>query len=213
MVRGSRAGSRGLARPLGLLTLLALIALGALSWREGSFSALWLTPDQAGQRAYDRLEFSEAADRFADPMRRGVAAYDAGRYGDAAASFGRLPSAAALYNRGNAQMKGREYAAAIASYRQAVVEAPDWTEARENLALARYVLAYIEEAREQSDTEKMGADEYVFDKRRKGGIDEVITDQSVLEEASAEKWMRSVNTETGEFLRLRFALEADREAP
>jgi hypothetical protein len=39
-----------------------------------------------------------------------------------------------------------------------------------------------------------------------------ITDQSTIEMESAEKWMRGVDTETSDFLRTRFLLEATREA-
>ena len=39
----------------------------------------------------------------------------------------------------------------------------------------------------------------------------VITEQSTIEMESAEKWMRAVDTETRDFLRSRFALQADRE--
>jgi len=207
-----RRGEPGLAAQLGLVTLLAGMVLALLAWRGGAGIALWLTPDQQGQWAYDRLRFSEAADLFEDAMRKGQAAYAAGRYAEAAAAFGRLPSAQAFYNRGNAQMKGREYAKAIASYEQAVAEAPDWVEARDNLALARHVLEYIEGAREQSDTGKMGADDYRYDSTSKSGRDMVVDRESALAAASAEKWMRSVNTETRDFLRSRFAVEASAEA-
>jgi len=37
-----------------------------------------------------------------------------------------------------------------------------------------------------------------------------ITNESVMEAASAEKWMRSVNTETRDYLQMRFTLEASR---
>jgi Ca-activated chloride channel homolog len=38
-----------------------------------------LTPDQQGQLAYERGDYAGAAERFADPMWRGVALYRAGR--------------------------------------------------------------------------------------------------------------------------------------
>ena len=63
-------------------------------------------------------------------------------------------------------MRGREYRKAITSYEQAVVEAPNWVEARENLELARYTVDYIERSREQGDTGEergIGADEIVYD--------------------------------------------------
>lgn len=197
-----------------MVSALAAAALVVLAEREGDFTALWLTPDQQGRMAYEDKEFAAAADLFEDPMRKGRALYAAGRYTEAAATFARVPTAEGFYNRGNALMKGREYTKAIPSYEQAVDEAPDWAEAAENLRLARYVLEYIEGVREQSDTgdeSELGADDVQFDNTKEKGKEIVITKESTIAAESAEKWMRSVDTETRDFLRSRFALEAARE--
>ena len=197
--------------PLALVSLLALIAFAATTWQTGSFVALWLTHDQQGRWAYDRLEFSNATDLFVDPAWQGVAALSAGRYIEAAASFGRLPTAVGFYNRGNAFLKGREYGKAIIAFQQATREAPDWQLAADNLRLSRYILSYIEGTREQSDTgdeTELGADDVVFDNTEERGKTITITNESTIELESADKWMRSVDTETRDFLRMRFALEA-----
>jgi Ca-activated chloride channel family protein len=214
MVTASRArGLQGFAGQVLLLTALAALSLGTLAWQQRSFAALWLTPDQQGRLAYEGLDFPGAAERFEDPSWKGVAAYEAGHYIDAAAAFGRVPTAESFYNRGNAFMKGREYGKAITAYQQAVAETAEWTKASENLELARYVLQYIEGAREQGDTgdeSELGADDIVFDNKRERGKEIVITQESTLQAESAEKWMRSVDTEARDFLRGRFALEASR---
>ena len=111
-------------------------------------------------------------------------------------------------------MKARDYGKAITAYEQAVAEAPDWIEAQENLELAIYTLEYIERVREQSDTgdeTELSADDYVFDNTKDRGREIEITQQSTIEMESAEKWMRGVDTETSDFLRTRFLLEATRE--
>ena len=197
--------------------LVSLLAATAFAWqfsRVGDFELLWLTPDQQAQRAYEELEFREAYEQFEDPAWKGVAAYDSGLYEESAAAFGRIPTAVGFYNRGNAFMKARDYSKAIVAYEQAVAEAPDWVEAQENLELATYTLEYIERVREQSDTgdeSELGADDYVFDNTKDRGLEVEITQQSTIELESAEKWMRGVDTETSEFLRTRFLLEATRE--
>jgi Ca-activated chloride channel family protein len=200
------------------IALASAAAIGLLLWagaRGGGFASLWLTADQRGALAYARRDFAEAAVHFDNPAWKARAAYAAGRYEEAAASFARIPSATGFFNRGNALMKNREYELAISAYEQAVAMAPDWAEARENLALSRYVLGYIERAREQGDTgeqQDLGADDTVYDNSRDRGEDTEVSRESALEAQSAEKWMRSVNTETSDFLRSRFALEAAREA-
>ena len=197
--------------------IVSLLAAVALAWqlsRVGDFESLWLTPDQQARRAYEALAFPEAFERFEDPAWKGVAAYDSGLYEESAAAFGRIPTAVGFYNRGNAFMKARDYGKAIIAYEQAVAEAPDWVEARDNLELATYTLEYIERVREQSDTgdeSELSADDYVFDNTKERGLEMEITDQSTVEMESAEKWMRGVDTETSDFLRTRFLLEATRE--
>ena len=194
-----------------------VVAAGALAWQlvqVGDFTSLWLTPDQQARGAYEALEFRQAYETFEDPAWKGVAAYDSGLYAESAAAFGRIATAEGFYNRGNAFMKARDYGKAIVAYEQAVAEAPDWTEARENLELAVYTLEYIERVREQSDTgdeSEMSADDYVFDNTKDRGLEVEITQQSTIEMESAEKWMRGVDTETSDFLRTRFLLEATRE--
>jgi Ca-activated chloride channel family protein len=197
--------------------VVTLVAGGALLWetrKAGDFLSLWLTPDQQARRAYEALEFREAWERFEDPAWRGAAAYDSGLYEESAAAFGRIATAEGFFNRGNAFMKSGSYGKAIVAYEQAVAEAPDWVEARENLELATYTLEYIENVREQSDTgdeSELGADDYVFDNTKERGLEVEITEQSTIEMESAEKWMRGVDTETRDFLRTRFLLEATRE--
>lgn len=199
------------------LVIVSLVTGGALAWqtmRVGDFASLWLTPDQQARRAYEALEFREAYERFEDPGWKGVAAYDSGLYEESAASFGRIATAEGFFNRGNAFMKAGSYGKAIVAYEEAVAEAPEWTEARENLELAIYTLEYIERVREQSDTgdeSELSADEYVFDNTKERGLEVEITQQSTIEMESAEKWMRGVDTETRDFLRTRFLLEATRE--
>jgi Ca-activated chloride channel family protein len=204
----------GLAVQLLGVTVIAAAYLGWQAVERGGFVSLWLTPDQQARFLYENLDFPGAFERFDDPAWKGVAAYDAGLYQEAATAFGRISTAVGFFNRGNALMKGREYGKAIAAYEQAVAEAPDWVEAQDNLALATYTLDYIELSREQSDTRdetELGADDYVFDNKKDRGVEIEITQESTIEKQSADKWMRSVNTETRDFLRTRFQLEAVQE--
>ena len=184
------------------------ILLGSSGWL-----GLWWTADQQGWRLYHDRKFSEATDVFTDPMWKGTAGYASGRYEEAAETFARLPNATGFYNRGNALIKGRDYVAAIKSYELAVEEDPDWTEARENHELAIYIQEYLTRTREQSDTgdeTEMSADGFKFDNTDDKGREMVISNESTLEIQSAEKWMRSVNTEMVDFLNTRFALEEAR---
>ena len=214
MAAEKRRDAKRFASAFACVTLLTVAALLWQFLQVGSFAALWMTPDQQAHRIYKNLEFPQAYERFEDPAWKGVAAYDSGLYDESATAFGRIPTAEGFYNRGNAFMKARAYGKAIVAYQQAVADAPDWIEAVENLRLANYTLEYIERVREQSDTgdeSELSADDYVFDNKKERGVEVEITQQSTIEMESAEKWMRGVDTETSDFLRTRFLLEATRE--
>ena len=197
-----------------MLLTIVMATAGLISvYRHGSFRDIWLTRDQQAMRLYQNLEFPEAAEMFVDPMWKGAASYASGLYEQAGDVYARVPTAIGFFNRGNALIKSRNYAGAIKSYELAVEEDPDWQEAKENLELSRFVKEYIEETREQSDTGEesgIGADDTVYDNTSERGEDTVVSRESVLEAQTAEKWMRSVNTEARDFLNTRFALENQR---
>ncbi|MEM1142898.1 MAG: tetratricopeptide repeat protein [Pseudomonadota bacterium] len=173
-------------------------------------AALFLSPDQRGLLLYQRGDYESAANRFEDSNWKATAWYRAGMYIEASDAYALSQRAESFFNRGNAYLRAFEYRKAIINYELAVEESPQWTEARENLALARYTLDYIERTREQSDTGEeggIGADEVVYDNDSNRGAQTEITQQSAVEALSAEKWMRSVDTNTADFLRSRFLLE------
>ena len=193
-----------------LIAVLTLFTLFLAKGQESTYLSLFLTPDQRGFQQYQLGDYEAAAASFEDVSWRGTAQYKAGAYLEAAEAYARSPRAEDFFNRGNAYLKSFEYRRAIQSYDLAVEEAPEWAQASENLALARYALAYLERVREQSDTGEeggIGADEVVYDNESERGADTQITQESAVEALSAEKWMRSVDTDTADFLRSRFYLE------
>ena len=99
------------------------------------------------------------------------------------------------------------------AYRKAVSEDPTFVEARENLALAEHIVVYINRARLQSDTgdeSELSADGFKFDNTFNEGVEIVINDESRLDAGAEAQWMRTVDTAPAEFLRIKFALEAER---
>jgi Ca-activated chloride channel family protein len=172
---------------------------------------LFLTPDQQGRLAFEDKEFAQATDFFENPMWKGHALYRSGKYSEAAQVYGRLPSAEAAFAQGTAHVKTREYREGIAAFEKALERDPHHTVALRNLEIARAILAYVETAREQSDTGEeggIGADDVVFDSESERGTETTITEADRVKMETAEQWMRTVDTRTADFLRIRFALEA-----
>ncbi|WP_420411565.1 VWA domain-containing protein [Roseibium sp.] len=182
----------------------------AEGWKDWFF-----TPDQLGQRAFDNKDYQTAADLFEDPLWKATALYRAGKYEEAAELYAWQESTDAAMGEGLSLIKSRSYRPAIAAFKKAVERDPDNKSAQHNLELARYILDYIETTREQSDTGEesgIGADDVVYDNEAGRGTDSQQPPQSTSETVpeTAEQWMRTVDTSTGDFLRSRFALEAAR---
>jgi Ca-activated chloride channel family protein len=174
----------------------------------------FLTPDQQGMLAYRDNDFARAAEHFVAPMWRGLALFRSGQYPDAADLYSRLDTPEAAFAEGMARTRNREYRPAIAAYEKALELQPDFPDAAWNLELTRAILDYVESAREAGDTGEeggIGADDVVFDNEAGKGAD-TQTDFSEEEQAgqgiqTAEQWMRSVDTDMGDFLRTRFLQE------
>ncbi|WP_299475764.1 VWA domain-containing protein [uncultured Roseibium sp.] len=182
----------------------------ANGWRDW-----FLTPDQQGRLAFENKDYQRAANLFEDPMWKAYALDRIGRYEDSAEIYAWQNSADAAIGEGVALIKSRSYRAAIDAFAKAVERDPDNAAAQHNLKLAQYILNYIETTREQSDTGEdsgIGADDVVYDNEAGRGADSEQSAATAAETApeSAEQWMRTVDTQTGAFLKTRFALEAAR---
>lgn len=215
------------AWPLGLLSLIwfrrgwtlrMVIAASvfALAQTPGQLRAdgladWFLTPDQQGWIAYQRKEYDRAAELFADPMWRGQALYRDGDYATATEVFARIETPEAAFSQGMAAIRNRDYRPAIEAFETALERRPDWPEAEHNLELAKYILTYVEESREQGDTGEetgIGADDVVFDNEENRGAETEQDYAADVQPETAEQWMRTVDTQTSDFLKQRFAQEA-----
>jgi Ca-activated chloride channel family protein len=202
---------RGWTMRWSLLVALGMgMTLPAPAHAEG-IADWFLTPDQQGRIAYQRKNFDRAAELFVDPMWKGEALYRDGQYSEAAKVFARLDTADAAFREGMAHIKGREYREGIAAFETALKRDPDFPGASENLETAKAILDYVETTREQSDTGEEageGADEIVMDNKDARGADTQL--QGGDEGGgllTTEQWMNTVDTDPGDFLRQRFAIE------
>ncbi len=178
---------------------------------RADFRDWWLTPDQQGQRLYDRQAYTEAAEHFTTPDRIGAALFAAKDFEGAAAAWGRQRGPEGAYNRGNALVFLGRYDEAIASYQAALAERPDWTEAQENLVLAQARKAALSPPNEGDEGTggQLGADEIVMnDNPGDAGKGEKVEiqagDQPTDEATLRAMWLRRVETSPTDFLAAKF---------
>jgi Ca-activated chloride channel family protein len=189
------------------------------AWRtaDRSFANLWLSPDEQGDRLMREERYAEAADRYRDPVRKGVALYRGEKFDEAAAAFGRAGTADAAYDRGNALVFQGKYLDAIASYERALKLRPDWSAARSNrdLAAARQKKAHPPGDASEGTDGQIKADEYVFDNKPKqaGAQDEeVVAGGPMSDDDIQALWLRRVQTKPADFLRAKFAYQLSRQS-
>ena len=200
-------------------SLLLAAALSGMPDRPASADGImdwFFTADQQGRLAFEDKDFAKAAEHFQDPYWKGYALYKSGQYAEAVQALARLDTADAAFAQAMAHLKSREYRPGIAAFEAALERDPDHAEAARNLEIARAILDYVERSREQSDTGEesgIGADDVVFDNEEGRGTDTTITSEEQMKMQTAEQWMRTVDTRTTDFLRIRFALEAAKTTP
>jgi Ca-activated chloride channel family protein len=127
----SRSVGRPGPRAFRLALLLLVISLIAAGWTLG--------PRLAGRALLALGLPLAAAQMLDDPAWKGFAFYKAGRWPQAAESFGRDPASA--YDLGNALALGGRYAEAVAAYDAALRADPDDEDAAANKALLLALLA------------------------------------------------------------------------
>ena len=182
----------------------ALLLIGGLSW-----SHLWFTPDQQGQRLLDRREFQAAAETFRDPVRQGVAWFRAGEFEKAERSFARVATPEAEFNRGNCLVMQGKYEAAIERYDRALDLRPEMKDAQVNREIAAARAKKVERQGGDMGDQLLGADEITFDKasNAEGQETETIGEQPLSDAQMQAMWLRRVQTKPAEFLKSKFAYQ------
>ncbi|TWT43522.1 Tetratricopeptide repeat protein [Thalassoglobus neptunius] len=188
-------------------TLAVTLFVVAFSWL-----GLWLTPDQQGQRLFNREDFAEAAVTFRDPMRRGEAWFRAGEFEKAEQEFARVATSDAEYNRGNCLVMRGKYEAAIKQYDRALQLNPDREDAKTNRAIAVARAKRVEQEGGDLGDQQVGADKIVFDKTKPGGQETTVDDQKPISNSEMQAlWLRRVQTQPSQFLQAKFSYQLARE--
>lgn len=199
---------------LGVLLLIALI--GPMLYR-GTYQHWFFTAQQIGDWKFFQADYAGAAEAYGNPSFKGTSYYRDGDFKQAATYFTSNTSADARYNLGNALLMGGDYDNAIASYQQALKQRPNWPEAEENLSIARARADKIKREGGEGTGGKLGADDVVFDNNAPSNNSdseqtEQVAGDSLLSEAEKQAmWLRKVQTQPADFLKVKFQYQTANE--
>ena len=172
-----------------------------------------MTADQRGQRLYDKGQYSEAADRFADPMWMGVSLFKAGEFKDAAGIFSGYDTAEGAFNHGNALVMLGKYEEAAARYQRAMELKPGWESAAVNLGIALARAKQVETTGGNMTGGEMEPDEITFEKGKApegAGEEQIEGGEPMSDVAMRALWLRRVQTRPADFLQSKFAYQHSR---
>ena len=170
------------------------------------FLDLWLTPDQQGRYYFEKGNYATAAERFSDPMWKGIARSRSGNYADALNQFALSDSAEAWYDQGNALAHLERFPEAVHAYEQALQRKPGWPDAEDNLALVRSLIPppkQEDENQEMAPNPEKGETEL----EKKGDSKKGTKRLAMSSEQMADVWMRNIQTSPADFLRRRFVIQ------
>lgn len=193
------------------LLIIAGLLLG--SGARADFADWWLTPNQQGRLLFDRGEYARAAQRFSDPLWKGLSLYASQDFASAAAYFAQVDSAYANFYLGNAMAQQDKLREALDAYETALTLQPEFEEARFNRQWVQglYDLSQKEYQDVGGTGGQLAADDFVIDDRAAKSdqtmTTEEVTAQGLSDDQIEAMWMRRVQTTPADFLAHKFAYQ------
>ena len=196
---------------IGMALVMACLAAGVAyySWFADEYALinLWLTQDQQGRYYFDRENYAAAAERFQDPLWKGIAYYRSKNFDAAVAQFAHVDTPTGYFNLGNAYARSARLEEAVTSYAEALRRQPDYQAARENRDLVQSLIQQ-KKAREREEEPPEGQeptftpDEMQVDEKGKQGKEGEVGQAELSAEQIQKVWMRRLQTTPADFLRL-----------
>jgi Ca-activated chloride channel homolog len=211
------AKKRALKIGIPLVVIACVVAgLAYRSWFEEGYSMvnLWLTADQQGRYDFERGNYAAAAERFQDPLWKGIAYYRSKNFVAAAEQFARVNTPEGSFDLGDARAHLGRLEQAVTSFEEALRRRPDYNAAKENRDLIQSLIQK-RKAKEKDQEPPEGqeptfnSDEIKFDEKGKRGKKGEIDQAELSAEQIQQVWMRRLQTTPSDFLRFKFAAQLE----
>lgn len=183
-----------------------------------AFADLWLTKDQQGQWLFKQGKFDKASKVFMNTRWQAFSAYGAENFKDSATLYSQFNDKEDLLAQANALAHGREYVKARDMYQQILNTFPRYKAAQTNLAIVQAIIDEINllsasQKSEQGESSKELGDEpeTADGAERQDGppqeIEQLSSEQLLLDDNLNEMWLRQVQKNPERFLSQKFYLQ------
>ncbi|MBE9539970.1 MAG: VWA domain-containing protein [Proteobacteria bacterium] len=185
------------------------------------FADLWLTGDQQGRLLMARGRYHEAAQRFDNPLWKGLAYYYGEEFMRAAEYYSRSDSDDALFNEANARAQARDYVRAVARYDRLLARSPNYPGAAGNRQQVQHLIDETNRLSESQQGEagvsgedlEPGGDDAIpaqgaeETQLKKLEVTQLTAKQILQDPATSEMWLRSVQHDPATFLAIKFNMQ------
>ncbi len=199
------------------LVVIVCVVVGSayFSWFADGYSInLWLTSDQQGRYYFEKDDYKVAAERFQDPLWKGIAYYRSKNFEAAVEQFSRVDTAEGYFNLGDAYAYLGQFEKAVPSYEETLRRKPDDRAARENRDLVQSLIQKKKAKKKEEELVERqeptyNPDEIKFDDKGKKGKKGEVDQAELSTEQIQQVWMRRLQTTPSDFLRLKFAAQVE----
>lgn len=155
----------------------------AMDWQS-----LWYNQNQRAQKAFQAKELEKAEQLFEQPEWKAASQYNAGKYTEMLKTMKEINTSDALYNKGNAMAKMKQFDPALKSYDEALKLDPDNKDAKFNRDLVKQLIEQNKQQQQQnqsnSDKDK---DKQQKDQSQQKQSDQNQNDQNQKDDQNADQ--------------------------
>ena len=185
----------------------------------------WFTADQQGHWHYYRGNYRIAAERFQDPLWKGIAYYQAEEFKLAADYFSRVDSEEGLFDYASALAQGQHYLKAMAVYDRLLAINPEYPSAKANRRIIRELVDQInrmsesqvqeggDSSKELGENDPQRAEGAEYQSMEKQEVKQLSADDIQQDQKLQDMWMRAVQPDPSNFLAAKFSMQSEMAEP
>lgn len=204
-----------------LLVLLLSLSVTYIYFKPQQFTNLWLTADQQAQILFSLGHYQQASQHYTNVQWQAFSAYGAQDYKNSAILYSQFTDQHSKLAQANAFAHGREYLKARDIYQALLNKDPNNADAKNNITLVQKIIDETnllsasqqaeegEAIKELSKDDARAADGAEREVARKQEMEQLSSEQLLLDPALNDAWLRQVQKNPARFLSQKFYIQLE----